>query len=57
MGFFNNEVELIVPPKKSKLIKQIKTKSLNGYGALREKLDEGNTLNVKQSSDKRTNKT
>ena len=28
--------------------KTIKVKSLNGYGAIREKLDEGNTMTVKQ---------
>ena len=49
MGFFNKEVELIVPPKKQnhKNDKQIKSKSLNGYGAIRDKLDEGKTLTVK----------
>jgi len=35
MGFFNKEVELIIPS------------SLNGYDAIREKLDEGNTMTVK----------
>ena len=34
MGFFNKEVELIVPPKKQN--KTMKVKSLNGYGAIRE---------------------
>ena len=47
MGFFNKEVELIVPPKKQ-TNKTIKIKSLNGYDAIREKLDEGNTMTVKQ---------
>ena len=47
MGFFNKEVELIVPPKKQNS-KTIKVKSLNGYDAIREKLDEGNTRTVKQ---------
>ena len=46
MRFFNKEVGLIVPPKKQ--TKTIKIKSLNGYGAVREKTDEGNTLTVKQ---------
>ena len=46
MGFFNKEVELIVPPKKQ-TNKTIKVKSLNGYDAIREKLDEGNTMAVK----------
>ena len=44
MGFFNKEVELIVPPKKQ-TSKTIKVKSLNGYDAIREKLDEGTTTN------------
>ena len=34
MGLFNNEVELIVPPKKQN--KTVKVKSLNGYDAIRE---------------------
>ena len=47
MGFFNKEVELIIPPKKQNS-KTIKVKSsLNGYDAIREKLDEGNTMTVK----------
>ena len=49
MGLFNKEVELIVPPKKQNTNnKTIKVKSLNGYDAIREKLDEGNTMTVKQ---------
>ena len=48
MGFFNKEVELIIPPKKQNANnKTIKVKSLNGYDAIREKLDEGNTMTVK----------
>ena len=47
MGFLNKEVELIIPPKKQ-INKTIKVKSLNGYDAIREKLDEGNTMTVKQ---------
>ena len=46
MGFFNKEVELIIPPKKQNS-KTIKVKSLNGYDAIREKLDEGNIMTVK----------
>ena len=46
MGFFNKEVELIVPPKKQNS-KTIKVKSLNGYDSIREKLDESNTLTAK----------
>ena len=49
MVVFNKEVELIIPPKKQNANnKTIKAKSLNGYDAIREKLDEGNTLSVKQ---------
>lgn len=47
MGFFNKEVELIIPPKKQ-TSKTIKIKSLNNYDAIREKLDEGNTMTIKQ---------
>ena len=43
------EVELIIPPKKQTgASKTIKVKSLSGYDAIREKLDEGNTMTVKQ---------
>ena len=49
MGIFNKEVELIIPPKKQNVNnKTIKVKSLNGYDAIREKLDEGSTMTVKQ---------
>ena len=49
MRLFNKEVELIIPLKKQNTNnKTVKVKSLNGYGASKEKLDEGNTLNVKQ---------
>ena len=49
MGFFNKEVELIIPPKKQNANnKTIKVKSFNGYDAIRKKLDEGNTMTVKQ---------
>ena len=48
MGFFNKEVELIIPPKKQNTNnKTIKVKSLNGYASIRGKLDEHNTLPVK----------
>ena len=48
MGLFK-EVELIIPHKKQTgASKTIKIKSLNGYDAIREKLDEGNTMTVKQ---------
>ena len=49
MGLFNKEIELIIPPKKQNTNnKTIKIKSLNGYGAIREQLDQGNTMTVKQ---------
>ena len=50
MGFFNTEVELKIPPKKKndKNDKSVKVKSLNGYDAIREKIDEGNTLTAKK---------
>jgi len=56
MGFFNKEVELIIPPKKQtvKNDKQFKSKSLNGYDAIREKIDEGNTLTTHASAMRRT---
>ena len=52
MGLFNKEVELIVPPKTRN--KTIKIKSLNGYGAIREGIDEGNTLSVKSPVEQHT---
>ena len=42
----NKEVELITIPKKQ-TSKTIKVTSLNGYDAIREKLDEGTTMTVK----------
>ena len=48
MGLFK-EVELIIPLNKQNANnKTIKIKSLKGYDAIREKLDEGNTMTVKQ---------
>ena len=54
MGFFNTEVELIIPPKKqiTKNDKSVKVKSLNGYDAIREKIDDDNTFNVKKPAEK-----
>ena len=43
----HKEAELITIPKKQ-TSKAIKVKSLNGYDAIREKLDEGNTMTIKQ---------
>jgi hypothetical protein len=49
MGLFNTEVELIIPPKKQiKNDKSVKVKTLNGYDAIREKIDEDNTLTIKK---------
>ena len=48
MGLLNKEVGLIPPKKQNANNKTIKAKSLNGYDAIREKLDEGNTMTVKQ---------
>ena len=56
MGFFNTEVELITVPKKKndKNDKSVARgscaplKSLNGYDAIREKIDEDNTLTAKK---------
>ena len=49
MYSLKKEVELIIPPKKQNANnKTIKVKSLNGYDAIIEKLDEGNTMTVKQ---------
>ena len=44
MTFFNKEVELIIPPKKHN--NSVKGKSLNGYDAIREKVDSDNTRKV-----------
>ena len=45
MGLFE-EVGLIIPPKMQNN-KTVKVTSLNGVDAIREKLDEGNTMTVK----------
>ena len=47
MRFFNKD-EMIIPlTKQNANNKTIKIKSLNGYDAIKEKLDEYNTMNVK----------
>ena len=47
MGFFKTDVELIEPKKQTKnTTDKIKVKSLNGYDAIREKLEDSNTLTV-----------
>ena len=48
MGLFNKEVELIPPKKQSINNKPIKVKSLNGYDAIRERLDGRDAMTVKQ---------
>ena len=49
MGFFKTDVELIEPKKQTNnKTDEIKVKSLNGYDAIREKLEDSNTLTVKQ---------
>ena len=46
MRSFNKEIELIPPKRQNANNKTIKVKSLNGYDAIREKLDEGNAMTV-----------
>ena len=48
MGLFKNDGLTIPPKKQNANNKTIKVKSLNGYDAIRKKLDEGNTMTVKQ---------
>lgn len=49
MGFFKTDIELIEPKKQNNnKTDKIKVKSLNGYDAIREKLEDSNTLTVKQ---------
>ena len=47
MGLFQNEIRIVEKLKNNK-VSTIKIKSLNGYVAIRENLDENNTLTVKQ---------
>ena len=55
MGWYKEDFELIIPPKKQNTTnKTIKVKSLNGYDAIKEKLDEGNTLNEHASAMQRS---
>ena len=57
MTFFNKEVELITPPKKqNNKNNDVKVKSLNGYDAIRDKLDEYNTLTAKTPVEQTTTK-
>ena len=49
MGFFKTDIELIEPKKQTNnKTDKVKIKSLNGYDAIREKLEDSNTLTVKQ---------
>ena len=57
MASFNKEVELIIPPKKqNSKNKDVKVKSLNGYDAIRDKLDENNTPTAKTPVEQQTTK-
>ena len=57
MTFFNKEVELIMLPKKqNNKNKDVKVKPLNGYDAIRDKLDENNTLTAKTPVEQQTTK-
>ena len=47
MWLFQNEIRIVEKPKNNKN-NIVKIKFLNGYDAIREKLDETNTLTVKQ---------
>ena len=47
MVLFQNWVNIAEKPKNNKT-NNVKTKSLNGYGTIGEKLDDNNTLTVKQ---------
>ena len=47
MVLFQNEIQIAGKPKSNKPDK-VNLKSLKGYDAIREKLDENNTLTVKQ---------
>ena len=46
MGFFKKGITVVEQPKTNE-INSTKIKYLNGYDAIREKLDEHNTLTVK----------
>ena len=49
MGFFKTDVELIEPKQQTNnKTDKIKVKSSNGYDAIREKLEDSNTLTGKQ---------
>ena len=45
MGLFQNDIQVVGKPNSNKSDK-VKLKSLNGYDAIRGKLDEGNALTV-----------
>ena len=46
MGLFQNEIQVIEKPKHNKHDK-VKLKLFNGYDSIREEVDQGNTLIVK----------
>ena len=48
MGLFPKEIQLVEKPKQHNKTNNVKTKSLNVCGAIRERLDENNTLTVEQ---------
>ena len=48
MGLFQKEIQLVENPKQNNTTNNVKIKSLNGYDAIGERLDEHNTLTVKQ---------
>ena len=48
MGLFQTQIQLVETPNQNNKTNNIKMKSLNVYDAIRERLDENNTLTVKQ---------
>ena len=46
MGLIQNGIQVVGKPNNNKP-DQVKLESLNGYGSIREKVDQGNTLTVK----------
>ena len=48
MGLSQKEIQLVEKPKQNNETNNMKMKSLNGYGATRERLDEHSTLTVNQ---------
>ena len=48
MGLFQKEIQLVEQPKQNNNTNYIQITYLNGYDAIGERLDEHNTLTVKQ---------